>query len=77
MESFKDIELFLVGLDVIGDGKIVEELNVEEGVGEMGMEVEYVGEQELVMCLENKFKDEEENVKSFDKLEESFVDQEI
>lgn len=77
MESFKDIELFLVGLDVIGDGKIVEELNVEEGVGEMGMEVEYVGEQELVKCLENKFKDEEENVKSFDKLEESFVDQEI
>lgn len=77
MESFKDIELFLVGLDVIGDGKIVEELNVEEGVGEMGMEVEYVGEQELVKCLEIKFKDEEENVKSFDKLEESFVDQEI
>ena len=76
MESSKDTELSLVGSDVIGDGKTVEELNAEEGVGETGMEVEHVGEQESVTCLENKLKDQEENVKSLDKLEESSADQE-
>ena len=40
------------------------------------MEVEHAGEQESVTCLENKLKDEEENVKSLDKLEESSADQE-
>lgn len=76
MESSKDTELSLVGSDVIGDGKTIEELNAEEGVGETGMEVEHVGEQESVTCLENKLKDQEENVKSLDKLEESSADQE-
>ncbi|RMX51696.1 hypothetical protein pdam_00008112, partial [Pocillopora damicornis] len=76
MESSKDTELSLAGSDVIGDGKTVEELNAEEGVGETGMEVEHAGEQESVTCLENKLKDEEENVKSLDKLEESSADQE-
>lgn len=76
MESSKDTELSLAGPDVIGDGKTVEELNGEEVVGETGMEVEHAGEQESVTCLENKLKDEEENVKSLDKLEESSADQE-
>lgn len=49
--------------------------NALEGLGEMGMEVEHCGEQETVTCSENKPKEEEENVKSPEKLVEISDDQ--
>lgn len=75
MESSENTELSSKGSDAISDGKTCKLFNALEGLGEMGMEVEHCGEQETVTCSENKPKEEEENVKSPEKLVEISDDQ--